>query len=80
MTRFIIRDSEEALAQGYDDPEDVCHKWSDWDYFDVLVDTKTNEIIWKDLHEQPEDMILGRALGGLVRLIETRMTETRTDD
>jgi len=80
MKRFIVRDSEQALLEGYHDPEDLCHKWSSWDTFDVLVDTETNEIIWKDLYEQPEDMILGRSLGDLVRLIEDRMTETRTDD
>lgn len=63
MPRFMVYDKAEAKG---------CANWEDWDYGEdwydwesYLVDTTTDEIIYKDGGE-PEDQTLGRDLSFFV--------------
>lgn len=64
MARFIVVDE----AEGYEDPEGFSEGVEDWNFPSYLVDTKTNEIVFKDGGE-PEDASLTRDYRRLVDLL-----------
>jgi hypothetical protein len=64
MSRFIVV----ADPRGYDDPQGFTEGLDDWDYSEYVVDTKSNQIVFKDGSE-PEDASLSRHYRPLVVLL-----------
>jgi hypothetical protein len=78
--RFKVMSIENAKAvEGINDPDYLIEDYDPYyDYGDVLVDTHTRTVVWKDGME-PEDAILRRDLGWFVDQMNA-LVETGGDD